>query len=72
MCIRDSRYAEWSEKTGHSNLTPVIETAQAAGVKRLILTHFDPQTPGDDPVELGDRRSSMPVEMAEDLRKYQF
>jgi len=71
-CNFPDRYAEWSEKTGHSNLTPVIETAQAAGVKRIILTHFDPQTPGDDPVELGDRRSSMPVEMAEDLRKYQF
>lgn len=71
-CNFPDRYAEWSEKTGHSNLTPVIETAHSAGVKRLILTHFDPQTPGDDPVELDDRRSSMPVEMAEDLRKYQF
>lgn len=72
-CNFPDRYAEWAVKTGHSNVTPVIETARSAGVGRLILTHFDPQTPGDDPVELATAKiNSIEVELAEDLRIYQF
>lgn len=72
-CNFPDRYAEWAEKTGHSNLTPVIETARSAGVHRLILTHFDPQTPGDDPVDLAlVKTGAIQVELAEDLVTYQF
>ncbi len=72
-CNFPDRYAEWAVKTGHSNVTAVIETARSAGIGRLILTHFDPQTPGDDPVELATAKiNSIEVELAEDLRIYQF
>lgn len=72
-CNFPDAYAEWSEKTGHSNLTPVLERARAAGVKRLVLTHFDPQTSGDDPVGLAASGSTSPAtEIAEDLMSIHF
>ncbi len=39
-------------QTGHSHTTPVCELARDAGVKRLVLTHFDPYAALDDPVDL--------------------
>ncbi len=43
--------------TGHSHTTPVCELARDAGVKRLIMTHFDPHAARDDPVDLAKARS---------------
>jgi ribonuclease BN (tRNA processing enzyme) len=43
---------EWATKTGHSSTTPVAQVAAAAGVSRLILTHFNPHDESDDPVDL--------------------
>ena len=43
---------EMAQLTGHSCATPVAETAKAAGVKRLVLTHFNPMDATDDPIGL--------------------
>jgi ribonuclease Z len=47
---------EWAAKTGHSSTTPVAQAAAAAGVKRLILTHFDALDESDDPIGLSTAR----------------
>ena len=40
-------------RTGHSTLTPVLNLAAAAGAKRLLLVHPDPEAPDPaDPVGL--------------------
>jgi ribonuclease BN (tRNA processing enzyme) len=41
---------EFAARTGHSCATPVARLAAAAGVKRLVLMHFNPLETGDDPV----------------------
>jgi ribonuclease BN (tRNA processing enzyme) len=43
---------EFALKTGHSCATPVARLAAAAGVKRLVLVHFNPLETGDDPIGL--------------------
>jgi ribonuclease Z len=43
---------EWAGKTGHSTTTAVAQVAAAAGVGRLILTHFQPLDDSPDPVDL--------------------
>jgi ribonuclease BN (tRNA processing enzyme) len=53
--FRDGQEA-WAAKTGHSSTTPVAQVAAAAGVKRLILTHFDSLAESDDPVDLAAAR----------------
>jgi ribonuclease BN (tRNA processing enzyme) len=57
--FRDGQEA-WAEKTGHSSTTPVARAAEAAGVKRLILMHFNPLEAGDDPVGLAAARVVFP------------
>ena len=47
---------EWATKTGHSSTTPVAQVAAAAGVKRLVLVHFDPLDESDDPIDLAAAR----------------
>jgi len=60
-------------KTGHSHTTPVCELARDAGVKRLVMTHFDPYAALDDPVDLPKARSIFPAaEVAEDLSVIEF
>lgn len=67
-CYFPDEHADWSDKTGHSNTTPVAELARAAEVGRLYLTHIDPQCPGDDPIGLATARAIFPAtELAEDL-----
>lgn len=51
----------WAEKTGHSSTTPVARAAAAAGVKRLVLMHFNPLDPSDDPVGLASARAIFPA-----------
>lgn len=41
-CTFSSRYAEFAEKTGHSETRSVGEVAKEAGVGRLYLTHVGP------------------------------
>jgi ribonuclease Z len=51
-CYCSDERAAWAEKTGHSHTTAVAEVARQAGVKRLVLVHFDPLSTGDDPIGL--------------------
>lgn len=44
-------------QTGHSHTTPVCELAKAAGVKRLVMTHFDPYAALEVPVDIAKARS---------------
>ena len=72
-CYFCDSMSEWSEKTGHSNTTPVATLARDAGVGRLFLTHVDPQRPDDDPVGLETARGIFPrTELAEDLMEIEF
>jgi ribonuclease BN (tRNA processing enzyme) len=60
-------------RTGHSHTTPVCELARDAGVKRLVMTHFDPYAALDDPVDLAKARSIFPqTEVAEDMMVVEF
>jgi ribonuclease BN (tRNA processing enzyme) len=54
--FRDGQEA-WAEKTGHSSTTPVARAAAAAGVKRLVLMHFNPLETSDDPIGLAAARA---------------
>lgn len=60
-------------RTGHSHTTPVCELARDAGVKRLVLTHFDPYAALDDPVDLAKARTIFPqTTVAEDKMVVEF
>lgn len=64
---------ELAIRTGHSHTTPVCELAAAAGVKRLVMTHFDPYAALDDPVDLAKARSIFPAAVvAEDKMIVEF
>jgi ribonuclease BN (tRNA processing enzyme) len=66
-CYFPDEMSEWSEKTGHSNTTPVAQLARDAQVGRLLLIHFDPQRPDDDPIGIDVARNIFPkTEIAED------
>jgi ribonuclease Z len=57
--FRDGQEA-WAAKTGHSSTTPVARLAAAAGVKRLVLMHFNALDESDDPVGLAAARAIFP------------
>lgn len=57
--FRDEQ-VQWAEQTGHSCVTQVAELAAAAGVKRLVLTHFSAHDETDDPVGLQTARNIFP------------
>ena len=68
----DSR-AAWAEKTGHSHTTPVAEVARQAGVKQLVLVHFDPLNTSDDPIGLDTARAIFPsTTLGEDRMALEF
>ena len=48
--FRDDQ-AEWAMETGHSFATAVGAVAAQAGVRRLVLVHFDALDDGDDPID---------------------
>lgn len=52
---------EWAVKTGHSCTSAVASVAKAAGVKRLVLLHFNPLDDSDDPVDLPAARAVFPA-----------
>lgn len=58
----------WADRTGHSCTSGVARLAREAGVRRLILTHIDPQRTEDDPIGIESARAVFPPsEVAEDL-----
>lgn len=70
--FRDDSH-ELADRTGHSHTTPVCELARNGGVKRLVMTHFDPYAALDDPVDLPKARSIFPAtEVAEDKMVVEF
>jgi ribonuclease Z len=72
-CYFPDAQAERAQKTGHSTITPVLELARQAGVKRLVLVHFDPRTTTDDPVGLAAVRSIFPnTVLGEDRMELEF
>lgn len=72
-CYFPDEMAEWSQKTGHSNTTPVAELARDAHVGRLLLVHIDPQRPGDDPIDIKTAQAIFPnTQLAEDLLEIDF
>jgi len=64
---------EQAEQTGHSCTSAVAGVAAAAGVKRLVLTHFDPLNADEDPVGLPTARAIFPqTELAHDGLTIEF
>ncbi|MBW3598350.1 MAG: metal-dependent hydrolase [Planctomycetes bacterium] len=64
---------EIAEMTGHSCTTPVAQTAKAAEVGRLVLTHFNPLDTTDDPAGLDVARAIFPnTELATDGLEIEF
>jgi ribonuclease BN (tRNA processing enzyme) len=62
-----------AQETGHSYLSAVVKLARDAGVKRLILTHFDPQLPLDNPIDLPKARAIFPAtEIATEKMEVEF
>jgi ribonuclease BN (tRNA processing enzyme) len=50
-----------------------VKLARDAGVKRLILTHFDPQLPLDNPIDLPKARAIFPAtEIATEKMEVEF
>jgi ribonuclease Z len=67
-CNFPDEMSHWCEQTGHSHTSAVARIAKEAGVKRLYLTHIDPQRPDDDPVGMETARAIFPETiLAEDL-----
>ena len=72
-CYCPDHRAAWAQKTGHSHTTPVAEVARQAGVKRLVLVHFDPLTTADDPIGLDTARAVFPnTILGEDRMELEF
>lgn len=64
---------EWAAKTGHSSATPVAQVAAKAGVKRLVLIHFDSLDETEDPIGLEAVRRIFPAaEIGEDGGEIEF
>ncbi len=59
-CHFPDKNAHWCEKTGHSHTSMVAQLAKEANVKKLVLTHIDPNSPDDDPIGIDVARSIFP------------
>lgn len=55
-CYFPDGWEEHARRTGHSCTTPVLQTAAAAGVKRLVLMHVNPLLDSADPLGLSDAK----------------
>jgi ribonuclease Z len=70
--FRDDQ-AEWARKVGHSHVTPVLQVAQRAAVKRLVLVHLNPLSTADDPIGLDAVRAIFPnTILGEDRMELEF
>lgn len=72
-CNFSDSMSDWALKTGHSHTSAVAKLAKSAKVKRLLLTHIDPQRPETDPIGINAARAIFPkTEIAEDLLEVEF
>jgi ribonuclease BN (tRNA processing enzyme) len=72
-CYYPDDRADLAKKFGHSSLSTVAETAKAAGVGRLYLTHIDPRHTSGENLDLGSARRIFPnISLAEDLLEVVF
>lgn len=72
-CNFPDSLAEYAEMTGHSCLTPVVQLAQAANVKRLVLVHLNPLADGDEDLGLAAAKKIFPaVETGRDRMEIEF
>jgi ribonuclease Z len=72
-CYCPNSRAAWAQKTGHSHTTPVAQVARQAGVKRLVLVHFDPLNTTDDPIGIDTARAIFPkTDLGEDRMELEF
>lgn len=77
LLIHECYFPDGMEKmaqlTGHSCATPVASAAKAAGVKRLLLVHMNPQSEAQDPIGLPGICKIFPnVEIAQDEAVVEF
>lgn len=64
---------EMAKLTGHSCLDKVAQVAQAAEVRRLLVTHVDPLLTKDNDFDLSDARKVFAnIELARDLDVVEF
>jgi ribonuclease BN (tRNA processing enzyme) len=64
---------EWCAKTGHSHTSQVATLAKEAHVKKLYLTHIDPELSNDDPIGLATAQAIFPeTYLAEDLMEIEI
>lgn len=59
-CYCNDAQSKRAAKLGHSYTTAVAQLARQAGVGRLVLVHFDPTAPIDDPVGLATAQVVFP------------
>lgn len=72
-CNFTDDWADLARQSGHSCASAVAEVARAAGVGRLVLTHINPLSVGDDPVGLPAMRKSFPAtELGRDEMEIEF
>jgi ribonuclease BN (tRNA processing enzyme) len=72
-CYFDDNQPDRADLTGHSCLTPVIQVAAKAGVKRLVLVHINPQLKDDAGLNLESARKIFPnVEIGVDRMEIDF
>jgi len=72
-CNFSDDFIELARDTGHCHLSAVVRVARDAGVKRLILTHFDPELPLDEPLDLAAARAIFPTtELAREKMEFDF
>jgi ribonuclease Z len=72
-CYFSDVQAEFARKLGHSHTTSVAQVAQRAGVKRLVLVHFNPLSTADDPIGFDVARAIFPnTILGEDRMELEF
>ena len=72
-CYFPDDVAAFAAETGHSNTTPVVQVAKAAGVGELVLVHIDPQRTDDDPIGIVTAQKIFPkTTLAKDLMELDF
>ncbi len=72
-CYFPDAETDRANKFGHSHTTTVAQVASRAGVKRLVLVHFDPLSMADDPIGLPTARAIFPnTILGEDRMEIEF
>lgn len=72
-CHFSDEQAELAEKTGHTYTSLAAQIAVQAKVKRLLLVHFNPLAPNEDPIGLSTARRIFPnTDLAADYMEVEF